>query len=316
MLAVQKSSIGNNLTIFRHAARLMGDNFEISVVANDALQASECINLAISEITRVEKLLSAFNDESIINQINRKAGISPVKVSSEIFNLINRCLQISDLTHGVFDLTYSTSDSNCVRDIDIETGSDTHTKIVTICSNYKKVEVNALDCTVFLSEKDMRIGFGAISKGYAADRAKYILQMAGITGGVINTGGDLLTWGLQPDNTPWTIAAADPEQQGKPYAYTNISNMAIATSANTEKYAALNGATDTIDPKNGFIVSDVTSVSVLAPTAEFADAMATPVMAMGVNGGLYLINKLNQIGCVIIDDHKRVYTSKDINITE
>ena len=59
----------------------------------------------------------------------------------------------------------------------------------------------------------MRIGFGAISKGYAADRAKYILQMMGVSSGVINAGGDLLTWGLQPDNEPWTIASADPERE-------------------------------------------------------------------------------------------------------
>jgi thiamine biosynthesis lipoprotein len=66
--------------------------------------------------------------------------------------------------------------------------------------------------TVFLKNKGMRIGFGAISRGYAADRAKYILQMEGVSSGVINAGGDLLTWGLQPDNTPWTIATADPHR--------------------------------------------------------------------------------------------------------
>ncbi|MEO8885914.1 MAG: FAD:protein FMN transferase [Mucilaginibacter sp.] len=312
MLAVQKSLIGNSLTIFRRTARLMGDNFEISVVSNDPLWAGDRIEMAINEIARVEKLLSTFSDDSIINQINRNAGIKPVKVSAEIFNLINRCLQIAELTDGVFDITYSASDKNCMRDINIETGSDTLTKIVTTCSNYKKIEINAAACTVFLNEKDLRIGFGAVSKGYAADRAKYALQMAGVSNGVVNTGGDLITWGSQPDMTPWTVATADPEQQMKPYANVDISNMAIATSGNTEKYASLTGAAYNVDPKNGFLVSDITSVSVLSPTAEFADAMATPVMAMGVNGGLYLINKLNQVGCIIVDDRQRVYTSKDI----
>jgi FAD:protein FMN transferase len=313
MLAVKKSLTNNNLTIFRRTARLMGDNFEISVVGNDPIWANQHIDIAFNEISRVEKLLSTFSDDSIINQINRNAGITPVKVSAEIFNMFSRALQISELTYGVFDITYSTTDKNTQL---IGDGSNLLTRKAT-CVSYKNVVLDATKITVFLSEKNMRVGFGANSKGYAADRAKYVLQMAGVSSGVINAGGDLLTWGLQPDFTAWTIAAADPEQEEKPYAHINISNMAIATSVNAERYAAINPVVSTtIDPKSGFVVSDIASVSILSPTAEFADAMATPVMAIGINGGLYLVNQLNQIGCIIIDDHSRVYTSRDILITE
>jgi FAD:protein FMN transferase len=311
MLAVKRSLANNNLTIFRRTAMLMGDNFEISVVGNDPVWANQHIDIALNEISRVEKLLSTFSDDSIINQINRNAGIAPVKVSAEIFNMFNRALQISQLTYGVFDITYASADKEvCTHD------SDVLAKKV-YCINYKDVVLDAAKTTVFLNKKNMRVGFGAISKGYAADRAKYALQMAGVSSGVINAGGDLLTWGLQPDFTAWTVVAADPEQEGKPYAHINISDMAIATSVNAEKYATINpGVSSTIDPKGGFIVSDIASVSILGPTAEFADAMATPIMAIGINGGLYLVSQLNQIGCIIVDDHNRVYTSRDILIAE
>lgn len=310
MLAVKKSLTNNNLTIFRRSSRLMGDNFEISVVGNNPVEANKHIDTAFNEISRVEKLLSTFSDDSIINQINRNAGISPVKVSAEIFNMFKRALQVSALTCGVFDITYTSAEK------DFDTHSSGLPTEEVYCVNYKDVVLDATKTTIFLSKENMRVGFGANSKGYAADRAKYVLQMAGVSNGVINAGGDLLTWGLQPDFTAWTIAAADPDQAGKPYAHINISDMAIATSVNTEKYAAINSSvSDTIDPKNGFIVSDIASVSILAPTAEFADAMATPIMTIGINGGLYLVNQLNQIGCVIIDDHNRVYTSRDILIT-
>ncbi|GAB2974521.1 FAD:protein FMN transferase [Mucilaginibacter puniceus] len=289
----------------------MGDNFEISVVGNDPVWANQHIDTALNEISRVEKLLSTFSDDSIINQINRNAGIAPVKVSTEIFNMFSRALQISELTYGVFDITYASVEKDLyTRD------SGLLTKDV-YCINYKDIILDAAKTTVFLNKKNMRVGFGAVSKGYAADRAKYALQMAGVSSGVINAGGDLLTWGLQPDFTAWTVAVADPEQEGKPYGHINISDMAIATSVNTEKYVAINPVvSNTIDPKSGFIVSDIASVSILGPTAEFADAMATPVMAIGINGGLYLVNQLNQIGCIIVDDHNRVYTSRDILITE
>jgi thiamine biosynthesis lipoprotein len=179
-------------------------------------------------------------------------------------------------------------------------------------TNYKNIVLDAAAQTVFLKNKGMRIGFSAISRGYAADRAKYILQMQDVSSGVINAGGDLLSWGLQPDNTPWTIATADPQQAGQPYANMNISNMAVATSLNAQKHTNKN--TSNIDPANGFPISEIKSVSIITPGAELADAMATPIIAMGINAGLYLINKLNQMACIIVDDHSRVYTSKDINL--
>jgi len=316
MLAVKKT-LTNNLVVFRRTVKLMGDRFEISVVGNNPIWADERIDSAINEINRVEKLLSAFSDDSIINHINRNAGIQPVKVSREIFHLIDRSLQIAELTHGAFDITYYLADRN-VDNTDSTANHHMLTKPYTItCAGYKNVILDAKATTVFLKEKEMRIGFGANSKGYAADRAKYILQMDGVSNGVINAGGDLLTWGLQPNNEPWTIAAADPEQSEWPFANIDISNMAIATSVNAEKYATINSKNlNKANSKNGFVVSEIKSVSILSPSAEFADAMASPIMAIGINNGLYLINQLNQVGCVIIDDHSRVYTSKDIHITD
>lgn len=167
----------------------------------------------------------------------------------------------------------------------------------------------------------MRIGFAANCKGYAADRAKYILQMNGVSSGVINAGGDLLAWGSQPDDEPWTIATADPSQKSKPFANINISNMAVATSVNAGKYTpALNSKPFNRDAKfasaakKGFPVSGIKSVTIISPSAELADSMATPVMSIGINAGLYLINKLNQVACIIVDDCERLYTSRDITI--
>jgi thiamine biosynthesis lipoprotein len=316
MLAVKKI-LSSNQNIFRRAVKLMGDTFEISVVGTDPIWASKRIDNAINEINRVEKLLSAFSDDSIINQINRSAGVKPVKVSAEIFNLVNRSIQISELTHGEFDITYYSADKH-FNTFD-STDNTPHTLTASYSVNYASYQNVVLDAkatTVFLKEKEMRIGFGANSKGYAADRAKYILQMDGVSNGVINAGGDLLTWGLQPNFEPWTIATADPAQNKQPYANVDISNMAIATSVNTDKYAVINEKATTDKPKNGFVVSEIKSVSVFSPSAEFADAMASPVMTIGINSGLYLINQLNQMGCVIIDDHNRVYTSKDIQIAD
>jgi thiamine biosynthesis lipoprotein len=315
MLAVTKT-ITNNLTVFRLTVRLMGDSFEISIVGDNPVWANERIENAISEISRVEKLLSTFTDDSPVNQINRNAGVKPVKVTAEIFNLVDRSLQISALTHGAYDIAYYPVDKNA-NEGNFESANTIAIPYAVTYAGYKNVVLDAKATTVFLKEKEMRIGFGANSKGYAADRAKYILQMNGVSSGVINAGGDLLTWGFQPNFEPWTIAAADPSQEGQSFANITISNMAMATSVNADKYATINSKKSrSSKPKNGFIVSQIKSVSVLSPSAEFADAMASPVLAIGINAGLYLINQLNQVGCVIIDDHNRVYTSKDIHIAD
>ncbi|MDB5144954.1 MAG: FAD:protein transferase [Mucilaginibacter sp.] len=305
MLAIK--TYNNDLNIFRRTMRLMGNRFEISVVGNDPVWADNCIDTAVAEISRVEKLLSAFNDDSLINEINRNAGIKPVKVNAEIYRLIERSLKISELTQGTFDITYNAADKN----VDVQKIERDSIRF----TNYKQVLINEKNVTVFLKEKGMRIGFGAMSKGYAADRAKYILQISGVGSGVINAGGDLLAWGLQPDNEPWTIASADPDQQLQPFSNINISNMAVATSGNFEKNVTISNKKylNTVDTKKGFPVSVLKSVSIVSPTAELSDAMATPVMSMGVNAGLYLINQLQQLACVIIDDHNRVYTSKEVN---
>src|ERR1700709_10070 len=98
--------------------------------------------------------------------------------------------------------------------------------------NYKNVILDKDNVTVFLKEKGMRIGFGGIGKGYAADRAKAVLQQNGVSSGIVNAAGDLITWGNQPNGKPWTIAIADPDKQTTPFSTLNISNMAIATSGN------------------------------------------------------------------------------------
>lgn len=297
MLAVQKKTT-ENPSIFRRAAKLMGDHFEISVVTNDAIWANQRIESAINEINRVEKLLSTFGDESIINEINRNAGNQPVKVNPEVYHLIDRSLQISELTYGTFDISYYTNDGNSA----------------VTCAGYKNVVLDTKKTTVFLTDKNMRIGFGANSRGYAADRAKYIMQIEGVANGVINAGGDLLTWGLQPNLEPWTIATADETQSFQPYAGLVISNMAFATSVNTERYASLSKKNNPNMPSTGFVVSDIKSVSIVSPRAEFADAMASPILSIGINNGFYLINQLNQVGCIVVDDRSRVYTSKDIRL--
>uniref|UniRef100_UPI0035627DA1 FAD:protein FMN transferase n=1 Tax=Lutibacter sp. TaxID=1925666 RepID=UPI0035627DA1 len=96
--------------IHRKTLKLMGSRFDISVVANDTLKASYFINLAVEEITRIEKLISSWDPNSQTSEIIRNAGIQPVKVDKELFDLIERSIAISKLTDGAFDISYASMD--------------------------------------------------------------------------------------------------------------------------------------------------------------------------------------------------------------
>jgi thiamine biosynthesis lipoprotein len=182
--------------------------------------------------------------------------------------------------------------------------------------DYQKVILDKEKTTVFLQEKGMRIGFGGIGKGYAAEIAKRLMIQEGVQSGIVNASGDLTTWGLQPDGKQWTIGIADPNHKNRPFSYLNISNMAVATSGDYEKFVMIDGKrySHTINPQTGLPVTGIKSVTIIAPNAEIADALATPVTVMGVKVGLDLINQIKGIGCVIVDDHDKMFTSKNINI--
>ena len=305
-------------SLYRRVLKLMGNRFEITVVSDDESWANECIESAVDEISRIEKLLTTFNESSQANLVNRNAGISPVKVDKEVFDLVKRSKKISAITQGAFDITYGSIDKrlwNFDKDMKSLPDAETARQLVKLI-NYQQVILDENNTTIFLKEKGMRIGFGGIGKGYAADRAKLILQQKGIESGIVNAAGDLTAWGYQPDGKPWTIGIADPNAAREAFSYLDITNTSIATSGNYEKFVMINGIkySHTIDPKTGLPVTGIKSVTILSPNAELADAMATPVMIMGVKVGLDMINQLKGIACIIIDDNDTIYTSKNIHL--
>lgn len=303
---------------FKQKEKLMGNRFEITVVAADEIWAMQKIGLAIEEIRRIERLLTSFDENSQTNQVNQQAGLRPVVVDREVYHLIQRSIKISGLTDGAFDITYGSIDK-CLWNFDktMTALPDAVTaKSMVHLINYRNIILNETNCSVMLKEKGMRIGFGGIGKGYAAEMAKAILKKEGVMNGIVNASGDLTAWGLQADGKPWTIGIANPDNAHLPFSYMNITDMAVATSGNYEKFILIDGkkCSHTINPKTGLPVTGIKSVTIISPNAEIADAMATPVIIMGIKAGLHLINQVHQLGCIIIDDNNNIHSSNNINL--
>lgn len=305
---------------FKKTARLMGNQFEFTVITANENEAEKLFDIAITEIQRIEKLLTTFSNESVTAKINEMAGIEPVEVDEEVFQLIKRAQFISKITQGAFDISYGSLDKK-FWNFDLQMTSlpnPIEAKKSVALINFENIILDETNQTVFLKNKGMRIGFGGIGKGYAAEMAKKKLIEANVASGIVNASGDLTAWGFQENGEPWTIGIADPNQKNAIFSAFKITNRAVATSGNYEKFVIINNKkySHTIDPKTGYPVSGIKSVTILAENAEIADALATPVTVMGIDIGLDFINQLKKIGCIIVDDNNKTYFSNNITITK
>ena len=315
LLATQSLSFGQQ--IFKKKQSLLGSPFEITVVAKDSVQGNLFSDLAIAEVKRIENLISDWIPTSQISKVNQNAGISPVKVDKEVFDLVERATKISKLTSGAFDISYASMDRIWKFDgsmKEMPTPEEIRKSVEKV--GYQNIILNPKDTTIFLKNKGMKLGLGGIGQGYIADKIKVLLQEKGCNSGLVNVSGDINTWGKQPNGNLWTVGIVNPMNKNKVFATFPLDDSAVETSGSYEKYVTFNGKrySHIIDPRTGYPATGIISVSVFAKQTELADALATGIFVMGVEVGLDLVNQLKGIGCIIVDDKGGIHVSKNIDI--
>lgn len=297
---------------------LMGSRFEITAVADSEQQAKLAVQVSIAEIQRIEQLISSWKDDSQTSEINRKAGLEAVQVDEELFALIERSKKISELTQGAFDISFASMGKIYSFDGEehaLPSKAVLEKAIAKI--NWKQIELDREERSVFLKEKGMRIGFGGIGKGYAANRAKLIMgTMEGVVGGLINASGDLIAFGETNKEGGWPIQVADPKDKTKSLGWLEIENMSVVTSGDYEKYFKCNDVryAHIINPKTGLPSTGIKSVTVICPDAEIGDALATSIFILGKEEGIRLVNTLKNIEALIITDQDEMLTSKRLEL--
>ncbi|MFT6873751.1 MAG: thiamine biosynthesis lipoprotein [Roseivirga sp.] len=296
---------------------LMGSRFEISAFHSDAQLAWDGINAAVNEITRIERLISSWDPNSQTSLINQNAGIKPVKVDTELFQLIQRAVQISAITDGAFDISYASMDRIWQFD-----GTMTTMPVAEVVAQaksrigYQKIQLNPAKQEVYLKDKGMKIGFGAIGKGYAAQKAKEKMSALGIKSGVVNAAGDLIAWGVDIDGKTFRVGIADPKEKGKVLLWLKVKNTSVVTSGDYERFVMFDGVryAHIIDPRTGYPTTGIKSVTIVSANPELADALSTSVFVLGVEKGIYLINQLDGVECLIVTDDDKLVTSDRLEI--
>jgi thiamine biosynthesis lipoprotein len=303
------------LVTVKKVLKLMGTRFELTVVAQNEEIGYINIQEGVAEITRIEKMISSWDTDSETSLINKNAGIKPVKVSSELFRLIERAKKISEITDGAFDISYASMDNIWKFDGSMDklpTEMEVNASISKI--GHHKILLDEAAQTIFLKEKEMRIGFGAIGKGFAADKAKELLISKGVKAGLINASGDLTTWGTKATGEKWMIGIANPLSKDKVFSWLPIVESSVATSGNYEKYLMFKGEkySHIIDPRTGYPTKGINSVSIFAKDAELCDALATAIFIIGRDSGIHLINQIPGVEVVVVDGENKIHKSSGV----
>jgi thiamine biosynthesis lipoprotein len=303
----------------KRTTMLMGGRFDITIVGKDSLTAEMSIDTVIAEITRIENLISDWKPTSQVSQVNANAGIRPIKVDKEVFELTERALELSKLTHGAFDISFAAMDRIWKFDGSM-TAMPTAEAIKKSVEKvgYCNIILDKEQSTIFLKLKGMKIGFGALGEGYAADQCRDMMLKRGIEAGIVNGSGDMSTWGKQPDGSDWIIGINDPNRQGELFAVVPLRQGAVVTSGSYEKFVIFNGKrySHIINPATGYPATGLTSVTVFGPSAEKANGFSTSLMVLGKQAGLKLINQFSEFSCVMITDDGKVFTSKNFDISQ
>jgi thiamine biosynthesis lipoprotein len=296
---------------------MLGSPFEMIVEAKDIPEADGYIDMAVAEVSRVEHLISDWIPTTPISEVNRNAGIKPVKVPQEVFDLVKRSIRISELTSGAFDISYASMDKIWKFDGSMKTmPSPEEIKQSVAKVGYKNIILDEENSSIFLKNEGMKLGLGGIGQGFIADKIKALLISKGVVAGIVNISGDINTWGKQLNGQQWKVGIKNPLNKDKIFATFPLEDSAVETSGSYEKYVTFNGIrySHIIDTRTGYPASGVISVSVFAKSTEFADALATGVFVMGVDVGLDLVNQLPGIGCIYVDDKGKIFTSKNIDL--
>ncbi|RZK41754.1 MAG: FAD:protein FMN transferase [Pedobacter sp.] len=290
----------------------MGSRFDITVVAEDKQIAQQHIDNAIAEISRIEYLISDWKAESQVSEVNRNAGIKPVKVDRELFDLTKRSLYFSAISDGAFDISYAAMDKIWKFDGSMtKMPNNEEIKAAISKVGYKNIVLDSLACTIYLQKSGMKIGFGAMGKGYAADKARELMELKGVKGGIINAAGDLTTWGQKLKGKTWRIGVNNPFDEGNYISILNMKRNAVTTSGSYEKFVTFDGKrySHIIDPKTGYPATGLISVTVVGGSAEMANGFSTMLMVLGKEKGLELIKKNPEFSCLIVTDTGEVVKS-------
>jgi len=288
---------------------IMGTAVRAEVWSEDRAAGEAAITAVMDEMRRIDATMSPYKPDSDLSRINQRAAREPVRISREMFDLIARSLEVSKLTEGAFDITFSSVGYL----YDYRKGvapSDGEIAKALPGINYRHVLLDAKASTIRFARGGVRIDLGGIAKGHAVDRSIDILRRRGIANALVSAGGDTRVLG-DHRGRPWMVAVRDPRRRDGMVAVLPLADTAISTSGDYERYFEVDGKRyhHILNPKTGKSTTGVRSVSIIAPDATTTDGLSTSVFVMGRERGMVLVERLKNVDAIIVDDGGKMHYS-------
>lgn len=291
---------------------IMGTSVSAEIWHDDSAEAAELLAAVMAEMRRIEAAYSPYIDTSELSKLNRRAAERPVKVSGEMWRLLQASQRVSELSNGAFDITYASAG----RLYDYRDGdrpADRELAAAVAAIDYRHVQLSS-GRHVRFTHPDVYIDLGGIAKGYAVDQAVALLRAQGISDGIVAAGGDSRILGDRKGR-PWTVGVQNPRDRGEMIALLPLIDTAVSTSGDYERYFEENGVRyhHIINPGNGDSARELRSVTILGPQGLFTDALSTAVFVLGLDKGLALIDGLPGVDAVIVDGEGELLYSAELD---
>lgn len=305
-------SVGANAEWYQDSEDIMGTRISVEFWSDDNGKAARAINQVMAEMHRIDRQLSPYKEQSELSRVNNQAGEKAVKISEEMYLLLERSLYYSRISDGAFDISFASVgrfyDYREGRKPDRET-LESHLPAI----DYRAIEINADAKSVRFLHPLLKIDLGGIAKGYAVDRGIEILQQQGVVSAIVTAGGDSRILGDR-GGRPWVLGIRHPRQEESYAVKIPLENVALSTSGDYERFFMEGGQRihHIVNPTTGQSSTGIQSVSVLASRGIDSDALSTTLFVLGIKKGLALVNSLQGIDAIIIDAEGKLHYSDEL----
>jgi thiamine biosynthesis lipoprotein len=295
---------------------IMGTAIKVELWDENEIHANQAIRAVMREMHRINDQYSPYRAESELSQVNRLAASEEVKISPELFELLQRSLEFSRLSDGAFDITFASVGYMYDYRKNVAPNEREITNALPAI-NFRNIVLDAAARTVRFTRPGVRIDLGGIAKGHAVDRGVDILRRYNIQQGLVSAGGDSRILGDR-QGRPWMTGIRDPRQPSGSAVVLPLSNTAISTSGDYERYFIRDGVRihHILSPKTGKPAHVSRSVTILGPDATTTDALSTTVFVLGADKGLQLVERMDGIDAIVIDANGRLHYSSGLQPPE
>lgn len=285
---------------------------------------SSLINDCFTMADKYEKMFSNTIFDSDISKINSNAGITAVEVNPETIEILNLAIKYCKLSDGKFDITIgklselwniSQISQNIKNDNNITDSSviPNESDILSLVSHIDYNNIIIDGNTVYLSDSDAKIDLGGIAKGYVADKMKEYLIGKGITSGIINLGGNVLSIGSKSDGSPFNVGIQRPfDKSGEIITKVPVVSKSVVTSGIYERYYKVDDIIyhHLLDSQTGYpIKNNLLSVTIISDSSTEGDALSTMCFSLGLEEGMNFINQTDNIEAIFITDDYELHYS-------